>query len=77
MHSAPEYQLLIARHRPHGGVDVENATFDATTIQIAVAQATELTKRFLGDQPGVAMLTSTAWGLVWSHRHNMPEPPRP
>ncbi|MDN3571898.1 hypothetical protein [Methylobacterium longum] len=57
-------------------MDVENATFDAATIQIAIAQATELTGRFLGDQPGVATLTSTAWGLVWSHRQDMPEPPR-
>jgi hypothetical protein len=75
--SVPEYRLRIARLRHHGGVDVENAAFDAITIESAVAQAKELTERFLGDQPGVATLTSTAWGLVWSHRHNMPEPPRP
>ncbi|MGH1587719.1 hypothetical protein ACRBEV_04370 [Methylobacterium phyllosphaerae] len=56
-------------------MDVETATVDATSIQIAVAQAMELTGRFLRDQPGVATLTSTAWGLVWSYRHNMPEPP--
>ncbi|MCJ2051842.1 hypothetical protein [Methylobacterium sp. J-070] len=58
-------------------MDVEIATFDAATIETAVAQAIELTGQFLGDQPGVATLTSTVWGLVWSHRHNMPEPPQP
>ncbi len=77
MPSAPEYQLRIARHRPRGGVDVENAIFDATTMQVAIAQATELTGRFLGHQPGVATLTSAKWGLIWSYRHNMPDPPGP
>lgn len=76
MPSDPLYQLRIARHRPQGGVDVENVSFDAATIPTAIERAKELTGRFLGDQPGVATLTSTAWGFVWSYRHNMPEPPR-
>ena len=77
MGSAPEYQLRIARHRPHGGVDVDNVTFDAPTIEIAIARAMGLMGQFLGEQPGVATLTSTVWGLIWSHRHKMPELSRP
>ncbi|MCJ2099596.1 MULTISPECIES: hypothetical protein [Methylobacterium] len=58
-------------------MDVDTASFDAPTLELAIARATALTGQFLGQQPGVATLTSTVRGLIWSQRYKMPEPPRP
>lgn len=67
-----QYRLRIARRRPQGSVATDSTAFDAPTIEAAISRATDLVSRFLGDQPGVAMLTSAYRGLVWSHRQKMP-----
>ncbi|MGH1572081.1 hypothetical protein ACRAWG_17060 [Methylobacterium sp. P31] len=72
-----EYNLRIARRRPQGGVDTDAATFDALTIEAAIARAAALTEELLGGLPGVAVLDSPVWGIVWSHRYRMPAPPEP
>jgi hypothetical protein len=70
-----EYNLRIARRRPQGGMDTDAATFEALTIEAAIAHASELSERILGGLPGVAVLDSPVWGIVWSHRYRMPAPP--
>ena len=72
-----QYQLRIARARPQGSVDVHSTAFNAPTIEAAVARSVETVDQFLGDQPGVATLTSAYRGQVWSRRRNMPEQPFP
>ena len=69
------YHLRIARPRPQGSVDIHSTAFNAPTIEAAIARSAALVDGFLGDRPGVAMLTSAYRGLVWSQRQNMPEPP--
>ncbi|MDP4023731.1 hypothetical protein Q8W71_13930 [Methylobacterium sp. NEAU 140] len=70
-----DYTLRIARRRPRGGMDTSLDRFDAPSVKAAVAHATELTARFLGGHPGVAVLTSAVRGIVWSSRHHLPAPP--
>lgn len=71
------YHLRIARPRPQGSVDIQSTTFNAPTIEAAVAHSVEMVASFLGDRPGVAMLTSAYRGLVWSQRYKMAELPFP
>ncbi|MDN3571890.1 MULTISPECIES: hypothetical protein [Methylobacterium] len=56
-------------------MDIHSTAFNAPTIGAAIARSAEMVDGFLGDRPGVAMLTSSYRGLVWSQRHKMPEPP--
>lgn len=51
----------------------DSTSFDALSVKAAITHAADLVRRFLGDQPGVATLTNAHFGLIWSHRHNMPE----
>jgi hypothetical protein len=68
-----QYHLRIARPRPRGSVDIHSTAFHAPTIGAAIALSVEMMEGFLGDRPGVAMLTSAYRGLVWSQRQEMPE----
>lgn len=71
------YHLRIARPRPQGSVDIHSTAFNAPTIEAAVAHSAAMVASFLGDRPGVAMLTSAYRGLVWSYRHKMRDPASP
>lgn len=70
-----QYQLRIARRRAQGGVDTENIVLEAADDAAAIARASELTEQFLDGQPGVAVLSDPARGIIWSHRHKMPSMP--
>lgn len=70
-----EYHLRIARRRPEGGVDTESVFFEAEEEEDAINHAFELTEQLLGGQPRVGVLSDPGWGIVWSHRHDMPAPP--
>lgn len=59
-----EYHSRIARRRPQGGVDTDNPVFEAPGEAAAIAHASELTEQFLGGEPGVAVLSDHAWGIV-------------
>jgi hypothetical protein len=71
------YHLRIARLRPQGSVDTKSTAFSAPTIECAVTHSVKTIDSFLGDQPGVATLTSAYRGLVWSRRQKMPGHPFP
>ncbi|MGU3666227.1 hypothetical protein ACLBX9_18740 [Methylobacterium sp. A49B] len=69
------YHLRIARTRPQGSVDIHSEAFNAPTIEAAIIRAVEVVDGFLGDRPGIAVLTSAYRGSIWSQRYKMPEPP--
>lgn len=71
------YYLRIARMRPESGVDTHSAVLDASSIEAAVSRSVQAVDAFLGDRPGVATLTSSYRGLVWTHRQKMPSIPWP
>jgi hypothetical protein len=71
-----KYYLRVARRRPQGGMDIDAVAFDARTIAVATAHAAALAEQLLSGQPGVAILDSPAWGIVWMHRYKMPAPPQ-
>lgn len=70
-----QYQLRVARRRTSGGVDTEFISLDAADEAAAIASASALTEQLLSGQPGVAVLSHPAFGIIWTHRYKMPPMP--